>query len=155
MSPNEKRLRSGINLAIEELSRRADGPADVTAHAVISQLQVLVAPMATTKTAPTEEMEPVTIKQDRGPTLKFSGLLIAKTEFDMRSGGAMRYEIWETAGNALIAVSKTNRETRAVVVEPGYEFDMRCAVMDFFDWENRARSMVRDQLKWRLVREVA
>ena len=104
---------------------------------------------------PTEEFEPVTIKQDRGPTLKFTGLLIAKTEFDMRSGGAMRYEIWETAGNALIAVSETNRETRAVVVEPGDEFDMRCAVMDFFDWENRARSMVRDQLKWKLVREVA
>lgn len=103
----------------------------------------------------TEEMEPITIKQDRGPTLKFSGRLIAKTEFDMRSGGAMRYEIWETAGGALIAVSKTNRETRAVVVEPGDEFEMRCAVMSFLDWENRARSMVRDQLKWKLVREVA
>lgn len=31
---------------------------------------------------------------------------------------------------------------------------MQIAVMDAFDWKDRARAMVEDQLKWRLRREV-
>lgn len=104
---------------------------------------------------PTADYQPVTIKQHRGPTLRYQGHLAAKTEFDTRRGDMMRYEVWQTPAGALIAVSISDRETRAVVVEPGEEFAMRCTVMDFYDWENRARSMLREQLGWRFVREVA
>ncbi|HUD89955.1 hypothetical protein [Sphingobium sp.] len=104
---------------------------------------------------PTVEMQQKSIRQRRGPTIKFTGALIAKTEFDIHGGREMRFEIWQTQGGAFIAVSATEEETRAVVVEHGDEMEMRFAVMDFFDWSDRSRSMVKDQLKWRLHRIVA
>lgn len=107
------------------------------------------------RNATTVEMQQKSIRQRRGPTIKFTGALIAKTEFDMRGGQEMRLEIWQTAGGALVAVSASDEETRATVVEPGEEMNMRCAVMDAFDWNERARSMVKDQLKWRLQKHVA
>lgn len=100
------------------------------------------------------EMQQKSIRQRRGPAIKFTGALIAKTEFEMKTGYDMRMEVWQTEGGALIAVSETDMETRAAVIEPGDEMDMRCAVMDAFDWAERARSMLRDQLKWKFVREV-
>jgi hypothetical protein len=100
------------------------------------------------------EMTQKTIRQRRGPAIRFTGAMIAKTEFDLRDDRTMRLELWQTEGGALIAVSTTDQETRAEVVEPGEELAMRCAVMDAFDWHDRARTMVKEQLKWKLVREV-
>jgi hypothetical protein len=107
------------------------------------------------KVTPTVEMQQKSIRQRRGPTIKFTGALIAKTEFVIRGGRDMRFEIWQTEGGALIPVSITDEETRAAIVEPGEEAAMRCAAMDFFDWDSRAREMVKDQLKWRLHIHVA
>jgi len=101
------------------------------------------------------EMQQKSIRQRRGPTIKFTGALIAKTEFVIRGGRDMRFEIWQTEGGALIPVSTTDEETRAAIVEPGEEGAMRRAAMDFFDWDSRAREMVKDQLKWRLHIHVA
>ncbi|MGF7152594.1 hypothetical protein [Novosphingobium gossypii] len=102
------------------------------------------------RNATTVEMQQKSIRQRRGPTIKFTGALIAKAEFEIRGGREMRLEIWETKGRALIPISITDEETRAAIVDPGDETEMRCAVMDFFDWDSRAREMVKDQLKWRL-----
>lgn len=100
------------------------------------------------------EMKQTIIRQRRGPAIKFTGSIIAKTEYTTHRGDEMRMEIHQTEGGALIAVSITDVETRADVIEPGDEMDMRCAVMDAFGWNERARTMCRDQLKWKFVREV-
>lgn len=122
------------------------------------------------------------INPSRSAPLKFKGRMLAETEWDVRAG-YMRFEIWETEGKALIAVSEGSidgtdaRDIRATVVEPipksadaslGEIFSdalhmrdpdvdhlaMRWAVMDHFDWHDRARSMVKN-LGWKLLREVA
>lgn len=103
----------------------------------------------------TMEMQSRRINQNRGPAIKFIGALIAKSEFTTRGGEDMRLEVWETQGGAYIAVSITSIETRATVVEPGDDQAMRFAVMDAFDWDNRAREMMREQCGWKFVREVA
>ena len=102
-----------------------------------------------------DEYEPVKISQTRGPRLEFEGKLLCEDD-----SGPVSLEIWQTRGGAYVAVTEApmrgdQMDTRATVVEPGEEQAMRLAVMDAFDWENRARSMVRKQLKWQLVQEVA
>lgn len=109
------------------------------------------------------------IKQNRGPMLKFEGRLLAETEWSTRDG-QMRLEIWQTRGGALIPVTrsifndKRRGITSASVVEPEAASlspndlqetaAMRFAVMDHFDWTDAARSMVREQLGWKLTQVV-
>lgn len=117
-----------------------------------------------------DEYELEEIKQTRGPMLKFEGKLLCEDQ-----GGPVHMEVWQTRGGALIAVTSAEMhrgpsglDVRATVVEPGEMADaltepawereqqrMRLAVMEAFNWDNRARSMVRKQLKWQLVQEVA
>lgn len=122
------------------------------------------------------------IKQNRGPTLRFRGRLLAVTEWTTKGHDIahMKIELWETRGGALIPVTRSEFDdgrrslVSATVVEPvkpgapiangdgtwryGSEADgeaaMRFAVLSHFDWNDRARSMVRE-LGWKLVREVA
>lgn len=103
---------------------------------------------------PSVEMTKKAMRQRRGPAIKITGALIAKTEFEIKTGVDIRMEVWQTEGVALIAVSETEMEPRAAVIEPGDKVDMHCAVMDACDRADRARSMLRDQLKWKFVREV-
>jgi len=112
-----------------------------------------------------DQYEEQTIQQQRGPTIRFTGKLLAETEFETRGRDPMRvtFEIWETPGGALVAVSQTEPAEREghvsanvlVVEDRSDEQAARFAVMDHFDWHDRARSMVGKQLKWKLVREVA
>ena len=108
----------------------------------------------------------VTIKQSRGPTIEFEGRLLASTEWEAREG-LMRIELYQTKGGALIPVTRSTFEdgrralVSATVVETGaagaagfYEQSARFDVMDFWDWTDRARSMVREQLGWTLKRVV-
>lgn len=128
-----------------------------------------------------EAFAKVRIAQSRGPAIEFEGKLIAHDEFDVRRDNSrMRLEVWETQGGALIAVTRGEAmqggEAReivdATVVEPGITIAslrnpkpgspeaeeetqaMRFAVMQAFDWSDRSRSMVRKQLKWKLVQRV-
>lgn len=104
------------------------------------------------------------ITQSRGPAVEFEGRLIASDSFETRSGHPSRMimEVWETQGGALIAVTRGEAvqggEAReivaATVVRSGEEQAMHFAVMSAFDWEDRARSMVRKQLKWSLKMRV-
>lgn len=122
---------------------------------------------------------PVKIKQSRGPTIEFEGRLLASTEWETRDG-QMRLELYQSRGGALIPVTRTDFEdgrralVSATVVEPhkpgdpipngdgswryGSEAEAyaarRFAVLDHFDWTDRARSMVREQLGWKLTRVV-
>lgn len=115
------------------------------------------------------EYETVNIKPSRRAPLRFDGKLIAECEWEFVSGW-MRFQIWQTVGGALIAVREggpdddTTEYTDALVVEPVAlapdddegqpPFVMRDAVMTFFDFHDRARSMVRKGLKWSLLRIV-
>lgn len=110
--------------------------------------------------------ENVRIKQNRGPTIEFKGKLLASTEWETRDG-QMRLELYQSRGGALIPVTRTDFEDgrRALVSasviesdpnvpEVNREADMRFAVLDHFDWNDRAKSMVRQQLGWKLTQVV-
>ena len=109
------------------------------------------------------EMERVEIVQARGPTVEFSGRLLAETSFAMRRGTALEItlEIFQTQGGALVAVSSSTlpggrgREDARVTVVPLQDdvHAMRLAVMAAFEWNDRARSMVR-KLGWSIRQEV-
>lgn len=115
------------------------------------------------------------IAQSRGPRLKFEGRLIASDSFETHGQDVremrmevyqtrreMRMEVYETRGGALIAVTRSDwldggkREVvLATVVGLGGDEDARhFAVLDAFDWHDRARSMVRNQLRWKLTMRV-
>jgi len=105
-------------------------------------------------------MEDITIKQTRGPAIYSKGELICETEF-RTSAGLMALEVWETAGGALIGMSRMDYDSgdldvRGCVVEPQDDRGaMQREVMEFFGWADRARSMVRKQTDWDLRLRVA
>lgn len=116
----------------------------------------------------TTEYDTINIKPSRSAPLRFNGKRIAETEWTTARGDTMRFQVWETAGGALIAVREGDGEdgyTDAIVVEPTEDwrasakghppFKMVNAVLSFYDWHDRARSMVKKQLKWRMERIVA
>lgn len=103
------------------------------------------------------DIERVKIKQSRGPQLEFEGRLLCSTEWDARDS-RMRLELWQTKGGSLIPVTigspgyEGAREiVTAAVVEAGDEAEMRFAAMSQWDWTDRARSMVRKRLGWKLT----
>jgi hypothetical protein len=129
-----------------------------------------------------DEFENVQIDQDKGPTVEFTGRLLASDEFETKGRDPLRIkmEIWETQAGHLVAASyaePVDREgfenARVTVVkshEPIEEIDvdgganwkpikmadpqaMRFAVMDAFDWHVRARSMAK-KLGWSLRKDV-
>ncbi len=116
---------------------------------------IVAVPFKPRPAGPTVEMRKKTIRQRRGPAIRFTGALIAKTEFDTRNGYPMRLEVYQTEGGAYVSASISDVETRAHVIEPGEEAAMRCAVLESLEWAEWARSMLRDQLGWKFVREVA
>ena len=122
------------------------------------------------------EYKTINITPSRSAPLRFKGKLLADTEWDIKdrdgnpTGRWMRFEIWQTKGGALIAVregddGEGNGYTDALVVEPvdpsptdeegQPPFAMRDAVLSWLDYHDRARSMVRKQLRWSLLRRVA
>lgn len=121
------------------------------------------------------DYEKIRIVQSRGPTIEADATLLASDTFDVRRDATtLTMEIWETRGGALIAVTRGEAmqggEVRdivdATVVEPPTdrgsdevgrnfaELRMHFAVLDHFDWSDRARSMVRKQMKWSLKMRV-
>lgn len=108
------------------------------------------------------EYETITIRCSKREALRFKGKLIAETEWTTKHDTTMRFEIWETQGGTLIPVIEGELpgedavKVSAEVVPPHPNpFEQQVAVMQFFEFHDRARSMVKKQLKWRLVREVA
>lgn len=111
-----------------------------------------------------DDYQPVEIKQNRGPMLEFEGRLLCATSFPVHAKGmTIDLELWETRGGSMVAASFStpdNGEARTLgearVIGPGPdEQARRFAAMDQFEWNDRARSMVRKQLKWKLSRTIA
>lgn len=107
--------------------------------------------------------ERIEIVQQRGPTVEMSARLIADARFETKTRDPMLvvFEVYETAGGALVAVKETEPADRAghavvtaTVVERQDDAQaMRFAVMDAFDWHDRARNMAK-KLGWSLKVEV-
>lgn len=104
------------------------------------------------------------INVSRGARLEFTGQLLACDTFITKAELPLEIEmcVYQSAGGALIGVSSAmpahqeGHETiNAVVVEPSDDVQaMRFAIMDLFNWDQRARSMVTKKLGWSLRREV-
>lgn len=134
-----------------------------TGTAIAESLKAMKRIINRAQTLP-EKYERVEITMSRGPTLEFSGRLICEEEFVTRGPDPMKIgmEVWQTQRGAYVAASFSEPANRpgfencqALVVEPdGDDFAMRCKVMDFFNWEDRARSMVRKQANWSFRMEV-
>lgn len=123
------------------------------------------------------EFTPQEVRQTAGRSIAFNGRLLASTEFQTRLGKprSLLLEVWETQGRAYVAVSRSeaiggpdDSDVRATVVKIGApdpefpaivwvpnELEMRCAVMDHFGWNYRARAMCRKALGWKFVQEIA
>ena len=121
-----------------------------------------------------DEFERIEFKQTRGPTVEATARLLCENSHNGRDGNHYEMEIWETQGGALIAMSSSApidgggfEDLRVTVVEPviidkyspechrdRVELERRFAVMDHFNWDLRARSMVVKKLKWSLRCEV-
>lgn len=108
--------------------------------------------------------ERVEFKQHKGPTIEFTGKLIAENEYVSRGSPEpmnVTMEIWQTKAGALVAMVATYPVSRegyekveATVVEPEDDHQaMRFAVMDALDWSDGARNMAR-KLGWSLRVEV-
>ncbi len=111
-----------------------------------------------------DEFERIEVVQQRGPTIEFTGRKLAEQDWVTHGNDPMvvAFEIWETQGGALVAITSTEPAERvgieivkAIVVERQDDaLAMRLAVMDFFDWHDRARTMAR-KLGWDLRVDVA
>lgn len=91
-----------------------------------------------------------------GEVVEFTGLLLSSNAFEARDG-AVRMEIWQTQAGNLVAVDSFDdgeQGERLKVRAPTGEMQhQRMAVMEFFGWSNRARSMAR-KLGWSTRRDV-
>lgn len=154
-----------IGAALELVELAAVNASDAPLGAVISALADCTRALKrlAARASVPAAMERVEIVQAKGPTVEFSGRLLAEISFAMRGRDALELalEIWETQGGALVAVSSstlpggTGREDARVTVVPPQDdvHAMRLAVMAAFDWNDRARSMVR-KLGWSIRVEV-
>ncbi|KPL67392.1 hypothetical protein SZ64_04295 [Erythrobacter sp. SG61-1L] len=107
----------------------------------------------------------VEIPQPRGPTVCFRGRMLADTQWTTRGTDPLliSLELWETEAGALVAAAFSEpagredgfEDCRVLVVDPTADIQAaHFAVMEHFQWADRARSMVRE-LGWDLRQEVA
>lgn len=129
------------------------------------------------------EFQKKTIKPSRSVPIRFIGRIIAETEWTTKHDSWMRFTVWETRGGAYIAVTEgdepgkpdqvhcsvtvvepINRAGRYQLTEGGAlltadidrdETAMQIAVLDHFDWHDRAKAMLKRELGWAPVIEVA
>lgn len=111
-----------------------------------------------------EEFERIELVQSRGPVLEFSGKLLASDEFTTRGRDPLciKMEVWLSQRGHYVAASFSEPSDRqgfetvraTVVKRQDDELSMRLAVMEAFEWNDRAKSMVRKQLGWNLKVDV-
>lgn len=105
--------------------------------------------------------ERVEIAQSRGPLLEFTGRLVAESTHQSggREAGSVTFELWETRAGEWIAstmITPDRGRARASAVRIPADADLdarRMACMDHWEWNDRARSMVR-KLGWSLREDV-
>lgn len=103
-----------------------------------------------------------TVKPSRSAPMRFKGKIIAETQWDTKHDTWMRFTIWETQGGAYIAVregdvpgspSKVDRHVDLIepIVDEAGERDeqaMQIAVLDAYEWHDRAKALLRSELGW-------
>lgn len=149
---------------LAELARAADLADRPAALGALADSVRALKRIVNRATPHSEEYERIELVQDRGPTIEFTGKLLCETSFITRGEDPLRYEleIYQTAGGALVCAryvtpeqSRAEPRTDLLVVEREDDvLAMRLAVMEFFKWDLRARSMVRKALGWSLKVEV-
>ena len=117
----------------------------------------------------TAQYDPKTLKPSRGAPVRFKGRIIAETEWDTKDGCWMRFTVWETRGGAYIAQTSGDVPGKpdqvhcsVTVVEPIYddaderdETAMQIAVLQHWEFHDRAKAMLKRELGWAPVIEVA
>lgn len=123
----------------------------------------------------TEEYQPKTLKPTRSAPVRFKGRIIAETQWGtgkFHPDGKecwMRFRVWETRGGAYITeiggdvpgkstqVHCTVGIVRPIVDAVGEpdETAMQIAVLDKFEWHDRAKRMLKNELGWSPWMEVA
>ena len=115
-----------------------------------------------------EPFQPKTLKPSHSVPVRFKGRIIADTQWDTRDGCWMRFTVWETRAGAYIAaidgdvpgkpdqVHCTVTVVEPIIDEAGErnEIAMQIAVLDAFEWHDRAKAMLKRELSWSPVREV-
>lgn len=110
-----------------------------------------------------QEFSPKTLRPSRGAPVRFIGRIIAETQWDTKDGCWMRFTVWETKGGAYIteisgdAPGKPDQVHCTVgVVEPDPNpTAMQIAVLQEFDFHDRAKAMLKRELGWSPYIEVA
>jgi predicted phosphatase len=114
----------------------------------------------------TDQYYPKTIKPSRGAPIRTIARIIAEVEWapsGRNSGTWMRFTVWETRGGAYIAVTEGDVagypdkvDVTATVVEPHPDpVAMQVAVLNHFDWHDRAKALLKRELGWAPCIEVA
>ena len=118
----------------------------------------------------TNQYDPKTLKPSRGAPVRFKGRIIAETQWTTNEGCWMRFTVWETKGGAYIAQTSGDVPGKpdqvrcsVTVVEPIYpsatgerdETAMQIAVLQHWDFHDRAKAMVKRELGWAPCIEVA
>lgn len=91
-----------------------------------------------------------------GPAVEFTGAMLRRNVFDV-DAGRICLEVWQTEGGSLVAVDSfdngENGENIKVCTPTGEIQDQQLAIMEFFGWTNRARSMAR-KLGWIVRKDI-
>jgi hypothetical protein len=91
-----------------------------------------------------------------GATVEFTGRMLRQDAFEV-AAGKIKLEVWQTESGALVAVDSFDNGERGeqikVCTPSGGIEDQQVAIMDFFGWTNRARSMAR-KLGWSVRKDV-
>ncbi len=162
MSPDDK-----LTIKLDGLSdffRKADEVvADELVFAILADAERALKRAIKRAEALSGEWERQEIKPQAGPAIEFTGRLVAEQSFTTTGSDPMGVdlEIWETRAGAYVAVTASEPVDRpgfelvkVTVVEPQEDRQaMHFAVMDHFDWTDRARNMAR-KAGWDLRREV-
>lgn len=116
----------------------------------------------------TDQFQPKTLKPSRGAPVRFKGRIIAETQWGtgkFQPGGKecwMRFRVWETRGGAYITEiggdvpgKPTQVHCTVGIVEPIMdavgerdETAMQIAVLQQFDFHDRAKAMLKRELGW-------
>lgn len=113
----------------------------------------------------TTEHKPKTVKPSRSVPIRFIGRVIAETEWTTRHDSWMRFTVYETRGGAYIAVTEgsvpgkpDHIDRTATVVEPIYDeagqfgdidaVAMQIAVLEHYEFHDRAKQMLKNELGW-------
>lgn len=118
----------------------------------------------------TEQFDPKTLKPSRGAPVKFIGRIIAETQWTTNDGCWMRFTLWETRGGAYIAQTSGDVPGKpdqvhcsvTVVEHVGTfpigerdEIAMQIAVLQHWEFHDRAKAMLKRELGWAPCIEVA